>query len=344
MSTSKQFARFPENINISMLRDALVVVIGVGMVGSQIAEGLGRFGVGRLRLIDHDTYEIENTLRHALPIEYLGWNKARALADWLPKQIDGLNAEPIERKIDQSVSWDELDTWFADAHLVVAATDDRQAQRRIGRQTLTREVAAVFPAVYPQRGGGEVVLQLDPEWPCFGCWDYFRADTEQLRGVRALDLDAQPVIFQAEQVCLGALDFGSRQHNLLRGERPGDAPHQLVMIDRIGVPQFGSLTRRDSCPSCAGKAVPRAHHRTPTAPQELHDIQPVSSQPVAPPAAPRHPASVRSSNVDPGILIASGVGVLLWWLFFTEGFKVIWNPVAWIPVVWWFIYVFRSRG
>lgn len=247
-----QFSRIPRDINVSLLQQALVVVIGVGMVGSQIAEGLARFAVGHLRVIDHDVYEWENTLRHALPVEYNGWNKAVALENWLPKQIEGLHVEAIARKIDMSVSDDEFDSWLAGADLIVAATDDRNAQRRIGRRALLNEVAAIFPAVYPNQGGGEVILQLGPEWPCFGCWDYFRNNTEQLRGVRALDLDAQPVIFHAEQLGLGYLDSGSKQDRLLRPERVGDPPQQLITLDSMGVPSFGTLTSRPKCPSCGG--------------------------------------------------------------------------------------------
>lgn len=219
---------------------------------------------------------MENTLRHALPVEYVGRNKAAALADWLPKQISGLQVETIARKLDILVSDDELGRWFADADLVVAATDDREAQRRIGRWSLLNEIMAVFPAIYPRRGGGEVILQLGDEWPCFGCWDYFRPDVEALRGAHALDLEAQPVIFHAEQLCLGALDPGSRQHELLQGERTGDPPHQLVMIDRAGIPSFSSLLRRPHCPSCADMVAPPTPQPAITSPDQPPVRRPIT--------------------------------------------------------------------
>ncbi|HEV3321388.1 MAG TPA: ThiF family adenylyltransferase [Solirubrobacteraceae bacterium] len=250
----RQFSRVPDNVNVSLLQNTLVVVIGVGMVGSQIAEGLARFTVGRLRLIDHDMYEMENTLRHALPVEYSKgeWNKAEGMKDYLTKEIEGLSVDAISRRVDdKSISDGLLATWLDDADLVVAATDDRNAQRRIAQQALVSGIPAILPAIYPRRGGGEVIVQLGYEWPCFGCWDYFRDDAEQLRGVRALDLDAQPVIYMAEALCLGLLDPDSGRRDLLRGDRPGDAPYQLIMIDRVGTPSFATLTPRPDCPSCA---------------------------------------------------------------------------------------------
>lgn len=298
MSTPRpQFSRVPENIDVALLQRTLVVVVGVGMVGSQIAEGLTRFAVGRLRLIDHEPYEVENTLRHALPVEYVGRNKAAALADWLPEQISGLQVEMITRKVDISVSDDELGRWFADADLIVAATDDREAQRRIGRWSLVNEIMAVFPAIYPHRGGGEVILQLGAEWPCFGCWDYFRPDVEALRGANALDLEAQPVIFHAEQLCLGALDPGSRQHELLQGERTGDPPHQLVMIDRAGIPSFSSLLRRPHCPSCADIIT------SPT-------LQPEITGPRRPPVRPLITVTTSSTAANAGNVVTEILGGL----------------------------------
>ncbi len=171
------------------------------------------------------------------------------MADFLRGEVEGLQAEPIPRKIDESVSPDLLIGWLIDADLVVAATDDRSAQRRIGQYALAAEIPAIFPAVYPRRGGGEVVVQPGYELPCFGCWDYFRRDAEQLRGVNALDLDAQHVVVMAEQICLGLLDPGSGRRNLLLN-RSGP-PHQVITLDRAGTPSFGTMTQRPDCPSCS---------------------------------------------------------------------------------------------
>jgi hypothetical protein len=69
--------------------------------------------------------------------------------------------------------------------------------------------------------------------------------------------------------------------------------------------------------------------------------QPAAHQQATPVATPSHPAVVRSSTKDPGELIASGLGVLLFWFLFTEGpngFQMWWNPLAWIPVIGWWIY------
>lgn len=254
----KYFARTPDGIN---LQDRLVVIVGLGMVGSPIAKKLARSTVGRLRLIDDDLLKHENLARHELPVEYLGWNKAEGLAVYLAAQIENLHAEAIPRKIDQSVSDELLDQWLADADLIVAATDDRVAQRRIGRRALQLGISGIFPALYPRAGGGEIVVQLDPLWPCFGCWDYFRRNTEQLRGVNALEIAADPVVNASVRLSIGILDRSSEHRNMMV-QGPGEPPNQLFRLDRVAMLRRGSLPRRPDCPTCHGG--PRTATRLPS--------------------------------------------------------------------------------
>ena len=104
-----------------------------------------------------------------------------------------------------------------------------------------------------------------------------------------------------------------------------------------------------------GQAGAEARPSTPKAPPST---SPNSSPPASPPSqpssrqatprpTPSHPTTRQGSSVDPIYLIASGFGVLLWWYLFTEGphgFRFIWNPVAWIPVIGWFMYALTSSG
>lgn len=338
----RYFARVPESVNLPLLQSKLVVVIGVGMVGSPIAEKLAISTIGRLRFIDDDLLKPENLARHVLPVEYVGWNKAEGLAVYLAKQIEGLQTEAVPRKIDKSVSNNLLDKWLADADLIVAATDDREAQRRIGSQALALGLPVIFPALYPMEGGGEVVVQLDPVWPCFGCWDYFRRNTEQLRGENALAIDGEPVIHTSVKLCIGILDPDSEHRNMMM-EGLGEPPNQLFLLNRMAVLRRMPLTRRPDCQTCrGGPSLPRRDEQPwgnrSTGIRTVPTNRPALAQP---PTPSNHPPAFRGSTKDAGDLIASGLGVFLLWFFLTEGFddfKFIWNPLAWIAVIAWWVY------
>lgn len=349
MSTSDYFARIAGSINLRLLQSRRVVVVGVGTVGSQIANELARCGVGSLCLIDHDKLETANLARHTLPVEFVGWNKAEALTVHLAAQVAGLQIGAIPRKISHSVSDELLDQWLGEADLIVAATDDRGAQRQIGQRALALSIPAIFPALYGQ-DGGEVVIQLDPRFPCFHCWDAFRRNTAQLRGVTALNMTALPVIYTALRLSLGVLDTQS-EHRRLMTTRPGEAPNQLFVHESPDAFRRAPLTRRPNCPSCA---VGPAPHRWQAAEawqgaesaRTATTAPPAMVQPTAPPATPQPPIASHTSNVS-GDLIASGLGVLVLWFFFTEGFngfKMWWNPLAWIAVIGWLVYAASWHG
>lgn len=65
------------------LQDLRVTLIGVGALGARLAELLVRAGVRRLHLIDPDTVEVGNLVRHTATLHALGRSKAVALRDAL---------------------------------------------------------------------------------------------------------------------------------------------------------------------------------------------------------------------------------------------------------------------
>lgn len=67
----------------SELREKRVTIIGVGAIGSFIAEGLFRSGIRRLLLVDGDRLRPGNLVRHAASVSLVGKPKAKAMAETL---------------------------------------------------------------------------------------------------------------------------------------------------------------------------------------------------------------------------------------------------------------------
>lgn len=226
-------------------------MVGVGAVGSQVATELARAGVGRLLFVDGDVLEPSNLFRHALPKRFVGHNKAEGLACYIAEEVPGANTRGWATCIDRSVSNTDLDVQLYNAHLVVAATDDRIAQRRISERALAMGIPAIFPAVYEQ-GGGEVFAQIDRELPCFSCWDAHRTTAERLRAVLALNVDTLAVIQLCVYLAIGILDSDSESRRLMapRGDDP--RPPQLFVWRQFGAGlSMATVERRPDCLSCA---------------------------------------------------------------------------------------------
>jgi molybdopterin/thiamine biosynthesis adenylyltransferase len=349
----EQFSRISDRLDISLLATKLVVVVGVGTVGSQVAAELANNSVGRLRLIDGDYLEESNLIRHALPRSYLGLNKAEALTLYLADEVPTLQAEALPRNIDESISDDELDKLLSDADLIVAATDDRDAQRWIARRALALDIPTVLPALYGDNGG-EIFVQRSPRNPCFFCWDGFRPGDERLRGVAALNADTLAVLQLAVQLSLGVLDRRSEYAEFMKSEPPDSRPLQLFIQRRHAALDMAPQPRRLDCPSCA---VGPSHLRKDAAETwrlaERARATAISrSRPMASPHvirvtthARRSPA--RSSSITSSQLIASGIAVFLWFSLWSEGwegFRYWWNPAAWLIVVAWMIGLWREYG
>lgn len=108
-----------------VLRSAAVAVVGIGAVGSVIVDLLARAGLGRLTLIDRDVLRPGNCVRHVADLDYVGWNKAEAMADIVrraPWASDDVSAIP--ERLDTPETAEEL---LANHDLVIDATANGRA-------------------------------------------------------------------------------------------------------------------------------------------------------------------------------------------------------------------------
>jgi hypothetical protein len=249
-STPEHFARVAGRVNLGLLASRRVVIVGVGTVGSPIARELAFAGVGRLRLIDGDGLEVSNLARHALNQHYVGQNKAEGMASFLHGLIPTVHVEFLAQDVDSRLSDSQLDDLLADADLVVAATDNRDVQRRLGRRALALDVPAIFPALYGG-GGGEVFVSYGPAGACFLCWDAFRTGSADLRAVTALGAEAMSVISLAVHVALGLLDGQSAFARLLAGTTADRRPRNLFVLNPFAALQYAVVEHRPDCASCA---------------------------------------------------------------------------------------------
>ena len=103
------------------LRRFTVVLIGVGAIGSALADQLCRSGVGALRLIDYERVRPGNLVRHLVGRNALGKSKAKAVADHI--KAEGYAPQRGLESVDRLVrSPEDAMQAFAAADLVIDAT------------------------------------------------------------------------------------------------------------------------------------------------------------------------------------------------------------------------------
>lgn len=309
MSTPEQFARVAGRVNLELLQTKTVVIIGVGSVGSQLAHELARAGVGRLWLVDGDDLEAANLTRHMLPSAYIGTNKAAASAHYLTDSLR-VRSRFSPRFVNDAFTDAELDTLIDSADVVVAATDDRIAQRRIGRRALALDVPALFPAL-DRNGGGEVFAQLRPGRACFLCWDAFRDPGATVRAVSALNADVLSLIPLATHLTLGLLDPRSSFATHFSPVPGDERPRNLFVLGQFAGLQHGVVARRPGCPACGVGPSPL---RAQPAPAPGGNMRTPAQGTTS-----REPASSPPSDhtvITVSAIVVAGLVVLAVWLIF----------------------------
>ncbi|WP_442596419.1 HesA/MoeB/ThiF family protein [Neobacillus sp. D3-1R] len=196
-----------------------ILVVGVGSVGSYIAEQLVRSGVGAMIIMDPDVVEYANLSRTVYMAYDVGKSKVNRLAKRLKRINPGLEVECWRRDI-QTCSSEELVGIFSKCDVIVATTDDPQAQRVINRFAYGLGKPAVFVGLYEGAEGGEVIISIPGETPCYQCATSVRHEMEQttgevgvktdygtgkLEGVVALGVDIQHVASASVKIILSLL-------------------------------------------------------------------------------------------------------------------------------------------
>jgi molybdopterin/thiamine biosynthesis adenylyltransferase/proteasome lid subunit RPN8/RPN11 len=200
------------------LSEASVLLLGAGSVGSVMAEQLVRSGVGRLAVLDPEPVEAANVSRTVYEAGDIGMPKPTALARHLLQINPALRLETFDASV-QDVDQAELASQIESATLVVAATDDPEAQLRVNRLAYQHATPALYVGLTAGAQGGEAIVVVPEATPCYLCATVIRHEapgTEELsrdvdygsgrlKGEIALGCDIHHVTTAATKLALSLL-------------------------------------------------------------------------------------------------------------------------------------------
>jgi hypothetical protein len=146
---------------VEYLNGRRILVVGLGSVGAEFSVALAQAGIASIAGTDPDNLEVHNCMRHMLGTEYIGWNKALAMSEYLKTACPGSTFVPLPKDL-FSGDRDELKD-FVDSfkpHAIVAVTDSK------GVQALAQMLAIYAKALFFSMGcysnaiEGEVFIRL----------------------------------------------------------------------------------------------------------------------------------------------------------------------------------------
>ncbi|MES1931301.1 molybdopterin biosynthesis protein MoeB [Salinisphaera shabanensis T35B1] len=146
------------------LRDARVLVIGAGGLGSPAAYYLAAAGVGHIGIVDHDVVDRPNLHRQILHRDAsVGQPKVRSAMATLTALNPSIDIRPIENR----VSADNAADLVAGYDLVVDGSDNFTARYAINDACVAAKIALVYGAV--ERFSGQVGVFPAGGQPCYRC-------------------------------------------------------------------------------------------------------------------------------------------------------------------------------
>ncbi len=146
------------------LKNARVLLAGVGGLGSPIAMYMAAAGVGKLRLVDNDIVEMTNLNRQiAHWTNDIGSNKAESAANKLRILNNTINIESMVATISES-SIGEL---TSGVDVILDATDNLATRFILNKAALTSKIPFIHGAVAGFEG--RMTTIIPGVTPCLGC-------------------------------------------------------------------------------------------------------------------------------------------------------------------------------
>jgi molybdopterin-synthase adenylyltransferase len=247
-------------------------IIGIGSIGSAVAETLALAGVGELVLIDHDRLEQRNLARHRLTDADLGRYKVLAMRDFLDARAPGAKVQPVA--IDILTETDVLRPITASANVVVC-TADGVAARRTANHVARRALRPLVIAAALEDGAFGELMRIRPRTGCLYCLRLAQVEAGLMDPEPGIDLgygtgtthrpmtaappDLQLVGDLAAKMALSTLlEARGRWNQRLPGDyaiiglqpKP-DFPHPFDITCAGDVRWHPLPGRRSDCPTCA---------------------------------------------------------------------------------------------
>lgn len=165
-SREEMYSRAKGILEVDILSNKRVMIIGLGSFGSQIAIELAKAGVGEFALFDFDRVELHNLARHTCTIKDLGRLKTNAIKDAIvgKNKLAKVDLFPINIT-DQK---DLMDEQVEKADLIICTTDNNASRFYLTQCLLKYNKVALFGRAVTRAEGGDV-FRHRPGGPCYNC-------------------------------------------------------------------------------------------------------------------------------------------------------------------------------
>ena len=147
-----------QDARVQKLRDVTVAVLGCGSIGAPVAETLAKAGVGKLLLVDEQTFKAANVGRHPLGVRSIGEFKALALAQQIRRTLPHTEVAYLASTVEALLL--HPDNPLDRADLVVSALGDWPAESLLDewQAAQKRFIPIVYGWTEPHAAAGHAIV------------------------------------------------------------------------------------------------------------------------------------------------------------------------------------------
>jgi len=220
------------------LRDAKVLIVGMGGLGNPVSLYLAAAGVGTLFIADGDTVDITNLQRQILFRESdVGNNKADVAAEQLQKHNSEIAIEVVDEMLDVELA----NYYIAQVDVVIDCTDNIATRYLLNQVCIDQKTPLIVGAATGFDGQQLVVDPRNPESACYQCL-FPASEKAPANNCQTVGIVGPVLAIVAGMQSLQAIKLLT-----------GNTIHinQLNMFDGLSNQwQQFSLKKQDNCPVC----------------------------------------------------------------------------------------------
>jgi adenylyltransferase/sulfurtransferase len=143
-----------------------VAIIGMGALGTVLANGLCRAGVGHIRLVDRDYVELNNLQRQLLYTEQdAGQSLPKAVAAC--QHLENINSEIQLEPVIADANPNNIDQLLGGVHLALDATDNWETRLLLNEACHALGIPWIYCGVLGAEG---TTMNILPGGPCLRCF------------------------------------------------------------------------------------------------------------------------------------------------------------------------------
>ena len=198
-SKDNLYSRNKGILEVNILENKRVMIVGLGSGGSYIAIELAKAGVGEFSLVDFDRVEIHNLARHSASLRDLG----RLKTDVLEESILGKNpyAKVYKFPIDINDNLELMESEVAKADIVIVATDNNPSRFNLSTALIKFQKVGIFGRAVTRAEGGDV-FRYRPGGPCYCCLignQWFAQAQEEITNVASARRNGQIAAYVSDK-------------------------------------------------------------------------------------------------------------------------------------------------